>query len=63
VPNSKKSKAMKKYGFYNIKDKTAEIISIGKFDSKDQALGYFSARKQMSIADFLKLFYIIRLDD
>jgi hypothetical protein len=54
---------MKKYGFYNIKDKTAEIISIGKFDSKDQALGYFSARKQMSIADFLKVFYIIKIDD
>ena len=63
MPNSKKSKTMKKYGFYNIKDKTAEIISIGKFDNKDQALGYFSARKQMSIADFSKLFYIIRLDD
>jgi len=54
---------MKKYGFYNINDKTAEIISTGKFDNKDQALGHFSSRKQMSIADFSKLFYIIRLDD
>jgi len=63
VSNSKKSKAMKKYGFYNINDKTAEIISTGKFDNKDQALGHFSSRKQMSIADFSKLFYIIRLDD
>ena len=54
---------MKKYGFYNIKDKTAEIISIGKFDNKDQALEYFSSRKQMSVADFLKVFYIIRIDD
>lgn len=54
---------MKRYGFYNVTDKTAEIISIGKFENKDQALGYFAARKQMSVADFLKVFYIIRLDD
>lgn len=54
---------MKKYGFYNKNDKTAEIISTGKFENKDQALGHFSSRKQMSIVDFLKLFYIIRLDD
>ena len=54
---------MKKYGFYNVNDKTAEIISIGKFENKDQALEYFSSRKQMSIDAFLKVFYIIRLDD
>ncbi len=54
---------MKRYGFYNVNDKTAEIISIGKFENKDQALGYFSSRKQMSIADFLKLFYIIEIND
>jgi hypothetical protein len=63
VSTSKKLKTMKRYGFYNIADKTAEVISIGKFENKDQALGYFSSRKQMSIADFLKVFYIIRLDD
>jgi hypothetical protein len=54
---------MKRYGFYSVHDKTAEIISIGKFDNKDQALGYFSARKQMSIDEFLKLFYIVKIDD
>lgn len=63
MSTSKKFKTMKRYGFYNVTDKTAELIGIGKFENKDQALGYFSARKQMSIADFLKVFYIIRLDD
>jgi hypothetical protein len=63
VSNSKKFKAMKKYGFYSVNDKTAEIIGIGKFDNKDQALGYFASRKQMSINEFLKLFYIIKIDD
>lgn len=54
---------MNKYGFYSVNDKTAEIIGIGKFDNKDQALGYFASRKQMSVNEFLKLFYIIKIDD
>ena len=54
---------MKKYGFYNRADKTAEIISVGKFDNKDQALWYFSTRKQMNAMDFLKVFYIRKLDE
>ena len=31
---------MKKYGFYNRADKTAEIISVGKFDNKRFTLSY-----------------------
>ena len=40
-----------------------QIDGVGKFDNKDQALWYFSTRKQMNAMDFLKVFYIIKLDD
>jgi len=53
----------KTYGFYNVNDKTAEIISLGSFESEEQAIEFFAARKQMDVESFLKVFHIIKLND
>lgn len=53
----------KTYGFYNVVDKTAEIISLGSFDSEQQAIEFFAARKQMDVESFLKVFCIIKVND
>jgi hypothetical protein len=55
---------MKKiYGFYSISDKTAEVISTGRFESKQQAIEFFASRKNLDVESFLKVFYIIELND
>lgn len=55
---------MKKlYGFYSVSDKTAEIISIGRFENKQQATEFFASRKNLDVESFLKVFHIIELND
>lgn len=51
----------KKYGFYSVADKTAELIGIGSFDNKQQAIEYFAARKDLDVESFLKIFYIVEI--
>jgi hypothetical protein len=64
MSNSQKFKIMKKtYGFYNVNDKTAEIISLGSFENEQQAIEFFASRKQMDVESFLKVFHIIKLND
>jgi len=52
----------KKYGFYSIIDKNAEIIGFSNFENKQQAIDFFAARKQMNVKSFLKVFYIIEIN-
>jgi hypothetical protein len=53
----------KTYGFYSVSDKTAELISMGRFESEQQAIEFFANRKNLDVESFLKVFHIIKLDD
>ncbi len=44
--------------FYSISDKEKEPVNKKKFGSYEEALDYFSASKQLSTNEFLKLFKI-----
>lgn len=53
----------KTYGFYSISDKTAEVISTGRFESEQQAIEFFASRKNLNVESFLKVFHLIKIND